>query len=293
MIDGCFGAVPGVGPSRERQLWTLGISRWGAFPAEGPVLSPAMDVRIRAALPELQALVDRQDWPALATRLPVRDHWRLLPALIDGACFLDIETAWDGRVTVIGCLDAVTGPRLYVRGFNLERFVDEVRPAAWVTFNGASFDLPVLRRTFAGWDAHAPHIDLRTVTAQLGERGGLKAIAARWGLQRPDRVAALTGAEAPALWARFAERGDGEALRTLLIYNLYDIVQLPMLARMAVVRLAARHGDLPGAATAQHLASWASAAEQAIEAEVARVLSASRRIVPDQWYAAERRVLHR
>ena len=86
MIDGAFCAVPGVGPARERQLQQAGIRRWSQFPATGLVLSPALDRRIRAALPELLV-----------------SFWRLVhdamlkPGEAGSSSILLMAPCWDGR----------------------------------------------------------------------------------------------------------------------------------------------------------------------------------------------------
>jgi len=207
--------------------------------------------------------------------------------LLDRLCFLDIETTWDGRVTVIGCHDQRGGSRLYVRGHNLGDFVREPPSLAMATFNGGSFDLPVLRRTFPGWQPPALHVDLRTVTGRLQERGGLKAITARWGLVRSGGAEGLDGSDAPLLWARFAQDRDVESLRRLLTYNLYDVVQLPELAMLACEKLATqdgRHWTRPS-----HPARGTQ--DEGISAVVGSILRHADRIDPDQFHAEEGRAL--
>jgi hypothetical protein len=242
MIDGTFAFVRGVGPAKELELRRRGIGGWEAFPAEGTVLSRALDARIRAGLVEMRQLLETGRFPEIVGRLPVREHWRLYPLLEADASFLDIETTFDGRVTVIGLYDPRRGPRLYVRGHNLSDFLEEPVPAVVLTFNGGSFDLPVLARSFPGWRPPPVHVDLRTVLAQLGERGGLKVIEERLGLGRPEHLKGVSGADAATLWDAFRRRGDTAALRQLLEYNLYDVVQLRSLAELACTRLSTRLG---------------------------------------------------
>lgn len=241
MIDGTFCLVPGLGPMRERQLFELGIRRWDDFPATGLVLSKALDAKVREALVGARRLLDEQRWTELGALLPVREHWRLLSRLEGEATYLDIETTADGRVTVIGLWDAVQGPRLYVRGLNLGDFLQESLTTV-VTFNGGSFDLPVLRRTFPRWRFSGLHVDLRTVMGRLGERGGLKAIEQRLGFGRPEHLLGVNGADAITLWESFRRLRSPHPLRQLLEYNLYDVVQMRSVAQVACERLATRTG---------------------------------------------------
>ncbi len=240
MIDGTFAFVRGIGPARARELRSLGIRCWNDFPSTGLVLSFPLDVRIREGIAEFRALFDARRWEDIAARLPAREHWRFYPHLVEEMTFLDIETTTDGSVTVIGLYDEAAGPRLYVRGHNLGDFVTE-RPRALMTFNGAAFDLPVLQRTFPGWEAPL-HIDLRVVFRQLRESGGLKALEDRFGFGRPDHLKGVNGLTAIGLWQSFRRTRDARALRLLLEYNMYDAVQLRSLAEHACERLSIRTG---------------------------------------------------
>jgi hypothetical protein len=285
VIDGTFVFVPGVGPSRERELYRLGIRSWDEFPAEGLVLSKVLDARIRAGIAEWRPLVINAEWERIAARLPVREHWRLYPHVEKDVTFLDIETTASGSVTVIGLFDEELGPRLYVRGHNLGDFVHE-RPRALMTFNGGSFDLPVLQKTFPGWTPPL-HIDMRTVFRQLRERGGLKAIEDRLGIGRPDHLKGVGGADAVMLWQRFRYSRDLRALSHLLEYNLYDVVQLKSLAEIACERLARRWNR-----------EWRPRKRFErgdvlldISRAVQSVVSVAGRIDPDEFHAEERRAI--
>src|SRR3972149_2982460 len=86
--------------------------------------------------------------------------------------------------------DAVTGgglydgrERSYVKGVNLEDLPRALeRPKVLVTFNGARFDLPFLRRAFPRMRLDQIHVDLLHPLRRLGYRGGLKAIARQGGI---------------------------------------------------------------------------------------------------------------
>ena len=51
------------------------------------------------------------------------------------------------------------------------------------------------------------------------------------GIGRSDKTAGLTGFDAVRLWNRY-ERGDEEALDTLINYNAEDVVNLEKIIRM-------------------------------------------------------------
>jgi uncharacterized protein YprB with RNaseH-like and TPR domain len=244
MLQNTFRCMSGIGPSRERELWRLGYVRWDDLPAAGPILSPRLDDRLRRAIEEARELLARRDAVGLAARLPAAEWWRLWSSFEDATCFLDIET--DGTeenvVTVVGVFDA-DGPHAFVRGLNLDALGETLaRSAIVVTFNGTSFDLPVLRRAFPELPLPPVHVDLLHLWRHLGERGGLKALERRMGLPRPASVDGLDGWDAVKLWKKWELERDGEALRRVVEYNLYDCIQLRPLLDLARNRTVEREG---------------------------------------------------
>ncbi|HEX4381643.1 MAG TPA: ribonuclease H-like domain-containing protein [Myxococcales bacterium] len=222
---------------RERQLWLSGVRNWSEVPS-GDVLSPRLDDKLREGARRSQEALDRGDFDFFAKVLPQTEHWRLLPQLLAGAGFLDIEAA-DDRITVIGIMDA-QGVHSYVRSF--DGFVERARQwSCMVSFNGAVFDLPILRRVFPEWQPPAAHIDLKQVYQRLREKGGLKALEPRAGFERPPHLAKLTGSDAVALW-HAQKQGDPKALQRLIEYNLYDVFILKPLAELGYNRLLKRTG---------------------------------------------------
>jgi uncharacterized protein YprB with RNaseH-like and TPR domain len=101
------------------------------------------------------------------------------------------------------------------------------------TFNGKRFDVPFLETAFDR-SIDLPHLDLMYPCRRLDLTGGLKPIEQELGIDRdrPD----LTGRDAVRLWRRY-ERGDTEALETLVSYNRDDTENLRALADEVVARL--------------------------------------------------------
>ena len=220
---------------RERQLWLSGVRSWSELPA-GEILSPRLDEKLRAGVLHSQERLAAGDLAWFAKALPQTEHWRLLPQVLEGAAYLDIEAARES-ITVIGVLD-----RRGLASLSPAQFL--ARSLGWtalVTFNGASFDLPILRRVFPSWEPPPVHIDLKQVYQRLREKGGLKQLEPRAGFFRPPHLAALTGADAVALW-EMKQRGDPTALRRLIEYNLYDVFHLKPLAELGYNRLVKRTG---------------------------------------------------
>jgi len=240
MLQSTFQLVPGLGPVRERRLWCSGVSAWPDLAAwRGPVLNNRADSLLRAAVQDAAAALRRRDVDRLASALPPAEHWRLFDTFGDDAAYLDIETGDDvwghESISAIGFLDR-NGPRLLLAGRDLAFFPELARKwSLLVTFNGLSFDVPILRRAFPDWVPPAGHIDLRHLLARLGHRGGLKRIEREISvlhLARPSHLSGIDGWAACNLFRRGRD-GDKGALRLFAEYNLYDVINLRTLMAYA------------------------------------------------------------
>src|SRR5262249_34582542 len=123
---------------------------------------------------------------------------------------------------------------------NLERFPEALEDVSLlVTYNGASFDLPVLRRAFPEVDFDRfHHIDLRYPLRRLGVRGGLKGAERQLGIARPEELHGVDGFTAVLLWQEHLA-GHPAALDTLVSYCLEDVVNLVPLLALTFNRLTA------------------------------------------------------
>ena len=239
MLRHTFIHLPGVGIHRERSLWKQGILDWDRF------LQAVEDGALRQGIYKSAAPLVRQSVDAATAgdagffrgRLSSLEMWRLYPDFADRALFLDIETTGLSpdyhEVTVIGALG--NGQlALFVKGINLDQFPAYVAQfPLLVTFNGSQFDVPFLRAHFPGVRLDQAHIDLRFALASLGYRGGLKAVERTLGLQRDSAILGVDGFGAVHLWHCY-RRGDREALRKLILYNLTDVVNMVELVETTV-----------------------------------------------------------
>ena len=144
--------------------------------------------------------------------------------------YLDIETSFGGGITIIGIYRPDLGTIQLMGGgvndLNLYNALEGV--TTLVTFNGTTFDLPVIKkRLFSDLKREFEHCDLLYVCRRRGLRGGLKVVEQRLGIMRATE--GLTGWDAPHLWRRYENYGDRDALHTLLTYNREDVVNLAVL----------------------------------------------------------------
>jgi len=255
MLRNTFIHLPGIGAHRERTLWKQGVLDWDRF------LKAIEDGVLRQGVYEAAAPLVCQSLDAVAAgdagffrgRLPNRETWRLYPEFADRALFLDIETTGlspdYNEVTVIGALG---GGQLavFVRGINFDQFPAYIQQfPLLVTFNGSLFDVPFLRAHFPRARLDQAHIDLRFPLAALGYRGGLKEVERKLWLARDPAIRDVDGFEAVRLWCCY-RRGDRQALRKLLLYNLTDVVNMVELVE-TTVRLKQPQTAFPSVVTAR------------------------------------------
>ncbi|MCX6998642.1 MAG: ribonuclease H-like domain-containing protein [Kiritimatiellaeota bacterium] len=240
VLQQTFLHLPGVGPATERRLWQAGLRSWQELADRGgDVLRGPRGDRIRRAAEESQQRWARGDWAWFDAALPGRHKWRAFGDLGGRALYVDIETTGlhaSDAITVIGCYDGRT-VHSFVADRNLEavRELIESHPLI-VTYNGASFDMPLIRARFPYNFFNHIHIDLRFPLHLLGYRGGLKRIEEMAGLERNDRLRGLDGWDAVRLWHEY-QAGCPASLDTLLDYNRVDIVHLEPLMRLVFDRL--------------------------------------------------------
>ena len=237
MITSTFTFLDGIGRKTEQQLWGAGITDWNKFLDAERIFDISTKGKIYYNY-ELknakQALLDN-DASFFSKKLPSADVWRLYDYFKDEVVYLDIETTGlsrDDDITVVGLYDGnVT--KTMVRGINLDvkQLASELQKYKLIiTFNGASFDLPMLAKKYPVLQnvfSRMPHIDLRHVCAELGLRGGLKKIEKDLAIKRGNFfVERLNGGDAVKLWRFWLASKDEYYLKLLIEYNEEDIINL-------------------------------------------------------------------
>ena len=247
MLENSFIFLDGIGHARERSIWRSGIWTWEEFlDAEDmrgipTKVKAAANERLGTAIEHL----DRRDGSYFSRLLGASEQWRCYDSFSERAMYLDIETTGLSRhapITVVGIYDGRRTHAL-VRGQNLDsgNLSGLLASASMiVTFNGASFDLPMIRQSFPEALPEVPHLDLKHLLRRLGHTGGLKAIERRMGLERDLRLQYLTGQDAVYLWRLWERRGRYNALEVLKEYNREDCENLKTIADRACTEMKAR-----------------------------------------------------
>jgi hypothetical protein len=229
MLTHTFIHIQGVGPRTEKKLWESGLTEWGRVCPEAlDGLSPRTGGLLLTGIAESVRRLEANDAAYFGRRLPANQAWRMFPEFRSTVGYVDIETTGLDRdrdaITTIALYDG-SRVRTYVRGRDLDRFVEDVRDfRVLVTYNGLSFDVPFLERHFHTRLPQA-QIDLRFILKSLGFSGGLKTCERKMGLDR-GALADVDGFLAVMLWERYRRTGDTKALETLLAYNVQDTLNL-------------------------------------------------------------------
>jgi len=240
MLSSTFLHLSGVGEKTERRIWERGLHTWSAFlrhPAAAGLSARATE-RLNGMVSHSAERLSQEDHRFFSACLPRREHWRAYPEFRHRIAYLDIETtSLEGDdVTLIGLYDGER-VRIYQKGEDLAEFVEDIEQySLLVTYHGAGFDLPFLRRRFLGLEFRQLHIDLCPTLRRLGLKGGLKGVERQLGIPRSPETEHLDGWDAVRLWREW-ERGSAEALDLLKRYNAEDITHLETLVRHAYPRL--------------------------------------------------------
>lgn len=240
MLRSTFCHVPGIGTTTEQSLWQQGCTTWEAYLADPSTyrVGSADRALVRDVLTWSVEALERGDHRFFSEALGMTHAWRAWPEFQDRTLYLDIET--DGgsspaSITMVGLYDGFDFTCL-VQGQDLDRFPEMMASCGMlVTFFGAGFDVPVLRKAFPNLAYDQIHLDLCPTFKNLGVRGGLKKIERQMGILRSDDTDGLTGMDAIRLW-RMHRLGNSEALRVLTAYNKEDVVNMKVLAKIAYDR---------------------------------------------------------
>jgi len=237
VIRRTFVILPSVGSGREAALWRSGILDWSDFMSADkvPGISAARKSVMDSRLEQADRFLSSGRTDIFTAMLPTVEHWRLFQRFRDDVAYLDIET--DGchsssKVTVVGVMRGGEMTHL-VQGRDLSgESVSQALDGAklLVTFNGSSFDLPMLERSYPMSVPRVPHYDLRHACRRAGWTGGLKSIERQMGIGRAREVEYVTGEEAVYLWKAYQRTGRANPLRILLQYNEEDVRNMEPIA---------------------------------------------------------------
>jgi len=197
---------------------------------------------------------------SIADSLPPEEGWSRLGLLAGKACrgkllFVDLETTGiaggaGSYAFLVGCGWFDRG-RFHVRQFLLSSFASEralleaVREIvgdvnAVVTYNGKSFDLPLIETRYSlnrltTPFADMPHVDMLHHARRLwdGDHEGHRLGSLETSLLGHERDGDVPGFEIPARYFRYVHTGDARPLGAVLEHNRLDLLSLALLTARA------------------------------------------------------------
>jgi len=244
VLERSFVMIKGIGLRREERLWKSGISDFDGFidAIELPGISRKMTPILKEMASEARRRVRLGDSKWIAGALPEQEKWRILSLVGDKSAALDIECARINRaiapvlISVCrpakGCTTLIRGEDLYRD--RLAKLLDGTD--VLLTFNGSSFDLPLLRTYGFKLDG-CIHLDLRRFSRRAGLTGGLKRIERTMGIRRPRELEYSTESQASYLWDLWTSKGSRRAIDLLIDYNRRDAESLFPLSSIIYHRL--------------------------------------------------------
>jgi len=239
LIETSFLQFTGIGKKTFSKLLDAGYTDWNSI-VENPYNLPfgsSMSTRLLVEIREYQAQLQNRNIAFFTERLVAEDKWKILLDYYDRISYFDIETNGDiygNNITVIVCLHKGTIYR-YVNSENIESFLDILEDVELlVSFNGISFDIPMVQNFFHIRLIPCPHIDLRWVCYHKNLRGGLKSIEKQMGIQRPKHLDGVDGMDAIVLWHNWIEKNDHASKKLLLEYCEMDVVSLQLLTQKLI-----------------------------------------------------------
>jgi len=144
--------------------------------------------------------------------------------------YLDIETAYDQTLTIVGIMREDRELIQLVGTKTTSEAILEYLGGAGVlhTYNGHSFDLPRIKAEL-GLDLRR-RFSCRDLMHDCWKRkwfGGFKKVEERVGIARQSK--GIDGWAAMELWNRWLSEDNEDALKTLLLYNREDVENLARL----------------------------------------------------------------
>lgn len=237
MLQRTYVHIDGIGKGTEQALWRKGMTSWDEFIENGDALEMpvAKKERIYTAIEQSKKELAEKNHRYFVSTLPKSEHWRAFKDFEDSVVYLDIETTGlsssRDELTIVGMYDGHES-KIFVKGDNLDDIVEELAKYKMiVSFNGLRFDVPFIQKKYPQIDFNHLHIDLMYVLRRIGLKGGLKNIEKLLGIGRSDDTCEMTGFDAVRLWRHY-ERGDDDALKTLVAYNREDIENLKTIMHM-------------------------------------------------------------
>ena len=234
MLENCFLHLPSIGLKSEKKLWQSGIKTLDDFIRNPPIfIQPQNRKKIIDYINKDLKIDEPHHY---YDNLPSSEQWRIFKRFQKETAYIDIETTgldvFRSKITTIVLYDG-KNIKHYVNGKNLDEFKKDLFDyKIIVTYNGKTFDVPVIENFFKIKLNHC-HLDLRYILKSIGYSGGLKSCENQLGIHRQDGLGDINGSGAVQIWQYYRRQKNEKALETLLAYNAEDVLNLEYLMVLA------------------------------------------------------------
>jgi len=245
LIQNSFIFLERVKKGIENNLWKQGIDSWDSFLNTNNItgLSQRRKKYYDRKILEARKQLYNFNSSYFKNLLPQSEYYRLYDFFKEDCIFLDIETTGldpkNDDITVIGLFDGIE-TKTMIKGINLnyKELKNELQNYKLiVTFNGSSFDVPFINKIYPNLLPNVPNFDVKSITARLNLKGGLKEIEKKLGIRRNKIIEKFYGGDALTLWKMYRATGDDYYLKLLIEYNEEDIINLKTIAEYCVSKL--------------------------------------------------------
>jgi len=248
MIRNSFIFLEKINNRTEQNIWKQDIRNWDDFLEAKQIkgISKPRKLYYDRKILEARKHLFNLNSAYFVDKLQYVEMWRLFDFFKEDAVYLDIETNGLGNnayITVVGLFDGLN-TKLMVKDINLD--IKELQNhlkkyKLIVTYNGASFDLPFIKKRYPVLLPNIPNFDLRFSCNRIGLRGGLKEVEKKLGIKRNKLVEELYGGDALTLWKMYKVTGNKYYLDLLVEYNEEDVVNLKKIANHVYDKLKKDH----------------------------------------------------
>jgi uncharacterized protein len=227
MITRCFTFLDGIS-NRKQDIILNQASDWNGFlEVDVKGISKLRKFFYNQKVREARQALLNDDVVFFNKYFKNKDLLHLYDYYEDETCFLDVEIN-RGRedLILVGVYDGFE-TKQFLKGYNLDKktlFDYLSRFKVIVTYNGSSFDVPLLKKYFDS-KLNFIHLDLKPLCLSVDLKGGLKEVEKQLGLNR-DLCYSVKPGDPCKIYRAFLVTGDRYYLDLLLNYNEEDCLSL-------------------------------------------------------------------
>jgi len=240
MITSSFIILENISTIKEQNIYKQGIFTWNDFLNTKQIkgISNKRKYYYNRKLQEAKVALAKRDTSYFINKLPQAEMWRLYNTFKHNAVFLDIEITGVNKhddITMIGLYDGVDTKIMFAHNFNEQELKQELsKYSIIVTYNGATHDIPYLKKRYKDLIPNIPIIDIKTSAQRLGYKGGLKKIEKEFKIKRSKIIDNFHGGDPKRLYRMYKATGDDYYLNLLIEYNEDDIVNLKIITEKLI-----------------------------------------------------------